>query len=58
MKRIDKFLVRYILFKPLCKLDYIVNGKIIGPIRWYQRPFSVRWRLLHHITYELAKFVM
>lgn len=55
-----KKLVKWIVLKPLVKLSYIINGKMMGDIKWYQRHFTttVRWRWLNSVTYKLTKYVM
>jgi hypothetical protein len=54
------FLVKYILLKPLVQINYIINGKMMGKIKWYQRSFStpVKIRFLNTISYKLSKYVM
>lgn len=53
------FLIKWLVLKPLVKLSYIINGKQMGKIRWYQRSFSmpIRWKWLNTITYKLTKYV-
>ena len=54
------FLVKWIVLKPLVKLSYIINGKLMGDVKWYQRRFTtpVRWKWLSNVTYRLTKYVM
>ena len=39
-------LVKWLVLKPLIKLSYIINGKMMGDVKWYQRHFTtpVRWK--------------
>lgn len=59
MKHIYIFLVKYMTFKPLVKLSYIINGRTLGEPKWYQRKFdgNVRWKWLMTTAYELGKYV-
>lgn len=52
--------VKWLILKPLVKLNYIINGKMMGDIKWYQRHFTtpVRWKWLNIVTYKLTKYVM
>ena len=54
------FLVKYLILKPLVQINYIVNGKMMGKIKWYQRSFTkpIRNRFLNTISYNLSKYVM
>ena len=54
------FLVKWLVLKPLVKLSYIINGKMMGDVKWYQRRFTtpVRWKWLSNVTYRLTKYVM
>jgi hypothetical protein len=54
------FLVKYVLLKPLVQINYIINGKMMGKIKWYQRSFTtpVKSRFLNTISYKLSKYVM
>jgi hypothetical protein len=54
------FLVKYVLLKPLVQINYVVNGKMMGEIKWYQRSFTtpIRSRFLNTISYNLSKYVM
>jgi hypothetical protein len=52
--------IKWLILKPLVKLSYIINGKMIGDIKWYQRHFTkpVRWQWLNRVSYKLTKYVM
>jgi hypothetical protein len=52
--------VKWLVLKPLVKLHFIINGKVIGDIKWYQRHFTqpVRWQWLNKVTYKLTKYTM
>ena len=52
--------VKWLVLKPLVKLSYIINGKVIGDVKWYQRHFTTpaRWKWLNNITYKLSIYVM
>lgn len=54
------FLVKYLILKPLVQINYIVNGKMMGKIKWYQRSFTtpIRSRFLNTMSYNLSKYVM
>jgi len=54
------FLVKWVVLKPLVKLSYIINGKIMSDVKWYQKYFTtpVTWKWLNNITYKLTKYVM
>ena len=60
IRRFYFFLVKWLVLKPLIKLSYIINGKMMGDIKWYQRNFTtpVRWRWLNNVTYRLSKYVL
>ena len=60
IRRFYFFLVKWLLLKPLVKLSYIINGKMMGDVKWYQRHFTmhVRWKWLNSVTYKLTKYVM
>ena len=60
IRRFYFLLVKWFLLKPLVKLSYIINGKIMGDVKWYQRHFTmpVRWKWLNSVTYKLTKYVM
>ena len=60
IRRFYFFLVKWFVLKPLIKLSYIINGKMMGDIKWYQRHFTtpVRWKWLSNVTYRLTKYVM
>jgi hypothetical protein len=53
-------LVKCLVLKPLVKISYIINGKIMGDVKWYQRHFTtpVRWKWLNRVSYKLTKYVM
>jgi hypothetical protein len=54
------FLVKWFILKPLVKLSYIINGKMMGDVKWYQRHFTtrVKWKWLNSVTYKLTKYLM
>ena len=60
IRRFYFLLVKWLLLKPLVKLSYIINGKMMGDVKWYQRHFTmhVRWKWLNSVTYKLTKYVM
>ena len=60
IRRFYFLLVKWLLLKPLVKLSYIINGKMLGDAKWYQRHFTmpVRWKWLNSVTYKLTKYVM
>ena len=60
IRRFYFFLVKWLVLKPLVKLSYIINGKMMGDVKWYQRHFTtpVRWKWLSNVTYRLTKYVM
>ena len=60
IRRFYFFLVKWLVLKPLVKLSYIINGKLMGDVKWYQRRFTtpVRWKWLSNVTYSLTKYVM
>ena len=60
IRRFYFFLVKWLVLKPLVKISYIINGKMIGDVKWYQRHFTmpVRWKWLNSVTYRLTKYVM
>lgn len=60
IRRFYFFLVKWFALKPLVKLSYIINGKMMGDVKWYQRHFTtpVRWKWLSNVTYRLTKYVM
>ena len=60
IRRFYFFLVKWLVLKPLVKLSYIINGKMMGDVKWYQRRFTtpVRWKWLSNVTYRLTKYVM
>ena len=53
-------LVKWLVLKPLVKLSYIINGKMMGDVKWYQRHFTtpIKWKWLNSVTYKLTKYVM
>lgn len=59
IRRFYFFLVKWLLLKPLVKLSYIINGKMIGEVKWYQRHFTgkSRWRWLSRVACKLSKYV-
>ena len=54
------FFLKWFVLKPLVKLGYIINGKIIGDVKWYQRHYTtpVRWVWLNNVSYKLTKYVL
>ena len=60
IRRFYFLLVKWLLLKPLVKLSYIINGKMMGDVKWYQRHFTtpVRWKWLNNVTYKLTKYIM
>lgn len=52
--------VKWLALKPLVKLNFIINGKVMGDIKWYQRHFTTpaRWQCLNKTTYKLTKYTM
>ena len=60
IRRFYFLLVKWLVLKPLVKLSYIINGKMMGDVKWYQRHFTmpVRWKWLNSVTYKLTKYVM
>jgi hypothetical protein len=52
--------VKWLILKPLVKLSYILNGRIMGKKKWYERHFTnpIRYRRLSRLTYKLTKYVM
>ena len=60
IRRFYFFLVKWLVLKPLVKLSYIINGKLMGDVKWYQRRFTtpVRWKWLSNVTYRLSKYVV
>lgn len=60
IRRFYFLLVKWLVLKPLVELSYIINGKIMGDVKWYQRHFTtpVRCRWLNNVTYKLTKYVM
>jgi len=60
IRRFYFFLVKWLVLKPLAKLSYIINGKMMGDVKWYQRHFTMpfRWKRLNSVTYKLTKYVM
>lgn len=60
IRRFYFLVVKWLVLKPLINLSYIINGKIMGDVKWYQRHFTtpVRWKWLNRITYKLTKYVM
>ena len=53
-------IVKWIVLKPLLKLGYIINGKLIGEIKWYQKQFTtpVKNKILSDITFQITKYIM
>lgn len=60
IRRFYFFLVKWLVLKPLVKLSYIINGKMIGDVKWYQRHFTtpIKWKWLNRVTYKLTKYVI
>ena len=60
IRRFYFFLVKCLVLKPLVKLSYIINGKMMGDVKWYQRHFTtpVKWKWLNRVSYKLTKYVM
>ena len=60
IRRFYFFLVKWLVLKPLVKLSYIINGKMMGDVKWYQRHFTtpVKWKWLNRVSYKLTKYVM
>ena len=57
--RFGKFLIKWLLCKPMTKLSYIVNGKSMGETKWYQKEYKggkPTWPWLLHTAYKLAKY--
>lgn len=54
------FLVKWLVLKPLIKMNHIINGKIIGDVKWYQRRFTmpVKSKWLNSVTYKLTKYLV
>ena len=53
--------VKWVVFKPMTKLCYIVNGKMFGKVRWYQKHYITgrcTWPWLGRSAYKLGKYVM
>mgnify|MGYP000937051868 CR=1 FL=1 len=52
--------VKWLILKPFVKLSYILNGRIMGKKKWYERHFTnpIRYRGLSRLTYKLTKYVM
>ena len=55
-----KLLVKFLILKPMVKLSYIINGKVMGKVKWYQRNFTgdYKWKWLNRTAYKLTKYVM
>ena len=55
-----KLVVKFLVLKPLVKLSYIINGKVSGKIRWYQKKYNgvIKWKWLNRVCYQLTKWVM
>ena len=55
------WIVKWFAFKPITKLSYIVNGKMLGPKKWYERTYDMengsRWKWLTTVAYKLGKYV-
>ena len=53
-------MVKWVVLKPMVKLSYIINGKMLGDVKWYQRAWdgNVRWKWLNTTSYKLSKYVM
>ena len=60
IRRFYFFLVKWLVSKPLVKLSYIINGKVMGDVKWYQRHFTtpIKWKWLNRVSYKLTKYVM
>ena len=59
IRRFYFFLVKWLLLKPIVKLTYIINGKMIGKVKWYQRHYTSppKWKWLNRTAYKLSKYV-
>ena len=55
-----KTAVKFVVLKPLVELSYIINGKAMGEIKWYQKKYNgvIKWKWLNNSTYKLTKWVM
>lgn len=53
------FILKWLVLKPLVRLSWMVNGKILSPVRWYERKWDghIRWRWLSDYTYWLTKYI-
>ena len=60
IRRFYFVIVKWLVLKPLVELSYIINGKMIGDVKWYQRHFNtpVSWKWIDSVTYKLTKYVM
>jgi len=54
------WLVKWLVLKPMIKIGYIINGKLIGRKKWYQRSWDgkVRNNWIHITSYKLTKHVL
>lgn len=52
--------VKWLVLKPLVKLSFILNGRVIGKKKWYERHFThpIRYKRLNRLCYNLTKYVM
>ena len=55
----NKFIFKWVIFKPILRLNSIINGKISN-IKWYESRFNgnFRWKWLGEFSYSLSKKVM
>ena len=52
--------VKWLVLKPLVRLSFIINGRIMGDKKWYESHFTtpIRSKSLSRTTYRLTKYIM
>ena len=52
--------VKWLILKPLVKLSFVLNGRMIGKKKWYESHFTnpIRYKILTKLCYNLTKYVM
>lgn len=61
IKKLYIFIVKWLLIKPITKLSYILNGRIIGKPKWYEKKqfvSPVPYPRVLQAAYKLSKYAM
>ena len=60
MKTIWYSTVKWLVLKPLVKLSFVLNDRMMGKNKWYERHFTnaIRYKRFNRLCYKLTKYVM